>query len=340
MKKFFAVFICTVLCVTVLAACSSAPISAVTRSGFLKKNDVKTVSYVSEHCEYGVSYIEAEKPVVSAKYSLAAANSYLKTDLTVVESDGSFGEAGKDYYLFATETHIEGSYEIDGEKTDCVNDISSKVYFLGVGDDLRPVYSEKTVNAQSLESLNGKLSVKKYVYSISTKYDGKKAIVTFTPDKENSTGTFSLDGGYEMDKVSDGNYFDNEQLLFAPRAMDLKSGFSTTFKSLDAVSKSLNTMSFAYATGDNAVTQYSFDKGAYVVTDNEFNTSSVVEKCKVNTINLSIASTYSGATQRLSFAASDEVGQYCRLIHMVVPATYGTGEFVFHIRNAAFSFAK
>lgn len=339
MKKIFTL-VSLLFIAFVLTACSSTPAGPVTRSGFLQKTDVKTVSYVKEHCEYSVSYQAAEKSPVDAKLTFSPATSYLKTDLSVVTGDGSFGEAGKDYYLFEAETRIEGRYTIDDIVYDFSNLVTSKAYFLGVGDALKPVYSEKTVNASSPESLNGKLSLKKYVYKITTEYKGNKAVVGFFPDKEASTGEFSLDGGYEKDKIFDGNYFDNEQLLFAPRAMALAENFSTSFKSLDAVSKSLNDVTLSYLTGDSALTKISFDEGGYVLHDSDFDTDEQVSSCNVVTLALKLSSTYSGATQRLSFAASSENKQYSRLIYMAIPATYGTGEFLFKINRAEISFIR
>ena len=314
----------------VLAACSAAVVSPYTRSGFLSDPSIKTVSQVLEHNEYAVTF-NANQSSEAGSFNLNAAASYLVTDLSVYESDGTIGKSGEKYYLFETHTHVEGSFSINGANTASVSDVSSKVYLCGLSDGFKPVYSTRTVVSDTPEEKNGALAISKYSYTITTEYTDGNAKVTVTPAANVSAENDALSSEYELENVFASNYIDNEALLFAPRAIALSTSTSLSFNCIDALSKSNNSMSLYYAEIKNV----EFEGGSY---ERKKEFTERVSSVSTIALGLAINSEYSGSPQKLSFAQSSEAHEYSRLISLSVPAAYNMGTFEFIIKNSTISF--
>lgn len=332
MKKSFFVLICFIISAAVVAGCSSAAPSPFNRSGFLEQKNVRYVAPVYETCSYNVTFVKNEKSVHNVDFNLDK-NSYLKTELSVYESDGAIGEAGKSYYLFTTEVSLAGDCNLNGETKPFNTGVLTKVYFDGMGADLKPVYSERTAKTFALEGKSSDLKLVDHDYFYAVKYEGDDAKVTLTAN--DSENVYSAAGTYALEKVSDGNYIDNELLLFAPRAMTLTS-LSTSFKTVDALSKTAQTISLTLAkeeTVEFAANSSVRSSPAGSEVFSEYRTA-----CNVATLKLEIASDYPGAAQSLSFAAESEPHEYQRLIKAEYPATYGVGTFVFTIKDSYISF--
>lgn len=332
MKKFLSLSALAVCAVITLSACSAAVPSPFTRSGYLNDHTSKIVSPVTETAEYAVSYVKNANVDIGVEFTLDDGASYLKTDLSVVKGDGVKGESGKDYYLFRTETKIVGTYVIDGTSTPCTSEVSSAVYFGGLSDDLRPVYSERNVLSTTPKNVDGKYILETYKFAVSTVYGDGAAKVTVTPEKV-ADEEYSVSGEYTIEKVFEKNYIDNELLLFAPRAMSLSSSLSTTFSSIDALARSLDELRLVYAKDDVIKFKSCESKRIYAGSVEEARTS-----VKVVSLTLSKNSTYAGAAQTLSFAAADDQNEYSRLIKLSYPAAYSTGTFDFIIRSSSISF--
>ena len=340
MKKFLSLF-CVLALAFSLAACSASPKSPFTRAGFLSDPSVKAVASVSERAEYSVKYSANDKSEVGAIYTLFEAESYLTTELSTFTSDGSVGKAGDKYYLFETHTYIKGEYEIGGTLTPAENDVTTKVYMAGLGEGFYPVFSTRTVKADSLENGENGLEAVRYDFELSTTYDRveRTATVDLRANNPADNAKYSLlKGGetsasYTLSKVDFTNYIDNEALLFAPRAMSLSSSTSLGFASIDALSKSVDDLRLVCS----ATGKTEFKDNSYSRKDSDLDLSEyVVDPVSTITLSLSIVSTYAGSPQTLTFADSSEAHEYMRLISMTVPATYNIGTFEFTIRSSEY----
>lgn len=332
MKKFFAVILSLslIVCIT---ACSSTVASPFDRSGFLQETSVKTVANVSETNEYSVSFSKAEKPEVDLDFTFSEEPSYLKTYLSVYESDGEIGEAGKKYYLFKTELSLNGTYSFKGETADVADRIETEVYFCPVGEELRPVYSKRTAVATSPEGNASKIEFIKYGYTYEIKYNGGNASVSLKKDVL-SYETYSAPNEYVLENVFENNYIDNEQILFAPRAMTL-SDLSATFKTVDALSKTARDMKLKFTEEETVKFE---EKTSRRAIGGKSAFSEYRSSVKVAKLSLSINSSYAGAEHTLYFAAQTEANEYQRLIKAEYPAAYGSGSFIFELINSSIEF--
>ena len=338
MKKFIALLSALILSAVVFVGCSATAADPFTRAGFLADPSIKTVHPVSETNVYTVTYEKNEKSSIGVEYAIDADASFLKTELSVAKGDGDKGEAGKDYYLFKVELNVSGMYTIDGASAPATNVVSSEVYFCGLENSLKPVFSHRSADVVTLEDRSGKYGLTHYKYETTTRYGEKTATVTVTPDPQGDE-TYAVQGEYTMEKVFATNYIDNELLLFAPRAMDLdlsqsaQTGFYTTFNSLDVLSKKLNAMRLSFSKDETIV----FADGAS--TRGYKNTEFYEPRTSVNvkTLTLSIASKYAGASQTLSFATAKETNEQQRLIAATYPATLNIGTFRFLIKSSVIS---
>ena len=339
MKKLLAII--SVLALTfALAACSAAVKSPFSRAGFLSSPSEKSVVAVSERCDYSVRYVPNQSSKINATYTLDEENSYLTTALSAYTSDGSVGKAGDRYYLFETHTYLKGEYDLGGTLAPAENDVTTKVYLTALGDGFTPVFSTRTVKADSLEDAAAGLAVKRYDFTVKTVYDkaAGSATVSLDADFDSGEANYSLlkDGEtsatYTLSKVGFTDYIDNEALLFAPRAMTLSSLTSVSFNSIDALSKSLNQLRLAYS----ATGKKEFADNGYIRTNDDYGFSESVVSVSTITLSLSVNSTYAGSPQTLTFADSTEAHEYMRLIALSVPATYNTGTFEFTIKTSQY----
>lgn len=340
MKKISSL-ICVLALAFTLAACSAAVRSPYTRAGFMPDSSVKSVENVSERAQYSVKFVANENSTVGATYTLFSDESFLSTELSVYTSDGSVGKVGEKYYLFKTHTFIKGEYAINGETIPAENDVETAVYMTGLGEGFSPVFSSRTVKADSLEKGGNGLEVVKYDFEVSTTYD--RAAKTATVDLEaknladNAKYSLLKDGetsaSYTLSNVSLTDYIDNEAILFAPRAAALTNSTSLRINSIDALSKSLNNLSLVFT----AAGRKEFKDNSYSRKDADLGLSEyVIDPVSTITLSLSINSTYSGSPRSLTFADPTEAHEYMRLLSMTVPATYNIGTFEFTIRSSEY----
>ena len=341
MKKFSAIIFALMITLVFVAGCSATSADPFTRSGFLSDPSIKSVYPVSETNVYSVTFEENEKSSLGVKYVLNEGESSLKTVLSVVRGDGVTGEKDKDYYLFEVELDVEGVYTIDGVSTPASNRVSSKVYFCGTENSLRPVYSSRSADVVSLEGSDEKYKLTRYKYETETKYGEKNATVTVTPTAIGDE-KYPAQGEYVIENVFGGNYVDNELLLFAPRAMDLDStsysqstgaAFTVYFNTIDVLAKKSQAMRLAFSKDETIDFAEDPSMRGYA-------NSSFVEprtSVAVKTLTLSVNSDFAGASQTLSFASSKETNEQQRLISASYPATYNIGTFKFLIKSSLIS---
>ena len=338
MKKLLSI-ICVLTLAFVFTACSAQAKGIYSRAGFLPESSTKTVENVFERAEYSVKYATNEKSAENVTYTLNENDSVFSTELSVFDGDGSIGEVGKKYYRFSTHTAIKGNYIFDGADHPAENDVDTAVYFTGLKDGLSPVFSTRTVKADSLEKSGNSFVVKRYEYTVSTVYDtaNKKATVDLVVENGSAADYSLLNDGethatYTLSGIDKNDYIDNEALLFAPRAMSISSSSSIKISSIDALSKKLQKLNLAYV----AAGKTDFNRGDYTRKELDYDTSTFVSSVSTVTLSLSVDSVYSGATQTLTFADSTEVKEYMRLVSMTVPATFNIGTFTFTVRSSEY----
>ena len=340
MKKLAILIVAALLSLTFLAGCSVQAESPYTRSGFLNNASLKTVSPVNEHCEYSVTYEKNADSTLGVEFVIDSKESYLKTDLTTENYDAFSSFLNGNFYLFETSLKIVGTYTINGVSTPVTSTVNTKVWFKGLVDNFQPAYSTRETESTVLEKEGDGYKFVTYKYKVETAYGESAASVLVTPTKVGDE-SYSVEGGYEIDKIFDTTYIDNEQLLFAPRTMPISqktssskgdTTFSTTFRTIDALKKEAANMKLAYQKEETL--KFATGESKRIMGSVEEARTSV----KVITLQMGVNSTYSGAAQTLSFADTQESNEYARLIKMEYPATFSTGTFIFRITSSEISF--
>ncbi len=134
-------------------------------------------------------------------------------------------------YHYHTELAITGTYFYNGVGTSFSDSVVSDVWFLDVHSALRPVRSEKRVQATVAniyaDASTNKL-VDRYRYDIIANYNSTK---DKNPTKTEVTFTDHASGGdkteeYSLSLSGSSTFFDNEQILFALRAVDVSKAFA------------------------------------------------------------------------------------------------------------------
>ena len=145
---------------------------------------------------------------------------------------------GQKCYRLDTELLIKGSYTVSGESVPVDDSITTTAYFLGMDNTFATLYAERTVKSHSASYKDGKYQVNYYDYKTETTYSGNSAKSVFIPASAASDGSYGAERTETTyEKLNDGNYFDNEMLLFAIRAMNLSSSTSVAFSSVDVAAK-------------------------------------------------------------------------------------------------------
>ncbi len=211
--------------VFLLAACTSTPSLPISANWYSSVNNYGGLTGTSEQLSYAVTFtpggsngnVRAELDAGTYTVSLLAANI-------------SYAEGNPVGYYLESKFTIGGRYFFNDESCgDFTDSITSKVWFLGVSDGLRPIRSEKEVTSNLPRTTAQKKEdvTMQYHYKYVAEYDAelKTSTVTLTyPEKvgtegyEPSVTTLDIGGG--------GSFFDNEQILFVLRGIDPATAFS------------------------------------------------------------------------------------------------------------------
>ena len=332
--KFFKSAIVSLLAFTTLfsTACFKSQTTVNTnltaKSNWLHNADVSAVSQVYEKNVYNVAFV-ASVPEDTTKSFLTAD---LNGTLTTCLENSSYN--GVSCYKFSTELTIEGEYVYTASKKATVNDVvTSESYFLGLSDKLTPLYSKKqllsTVPAVSDVIADGAV-FGTMDYTVETIYnrESKEARVIITCG-EKATEGFEVDNSDEIikDYSAEGTFFDNESLMFIPRAADLSegSGFSAYFYTLNALENKTQKMYLSLNSSNptSTVEIPEFVNDAGPVSNKKFT---------VYNVGLSIANTFSGSAIELYY--STEPNSYRQLIKMSTQLAYSSGKLVYTLKSS------
>ena len=296
-----------------LTGCASTPTASVFGgSYFLSDYENLSVGTVNETSVYNVTFDKNE----NSKVGFTLDTGKYTTHVFTSEYNGTR------CYRLDTTLEMKGAYVIDDQPTDVDDTITTTAYFYGLDNAFKPMYSERHVRSHSAVYANNKYEIKYYEYDLTTCYDDNKATVTFAPNTETSTGTYSLDAGETVYKdVFKNTYFDNETLLFAIRAFKLSTSFSTTFESIDAISKTKRTLYVSSSSGTNS------DSSAAKETLDVSYTNGGEKISKVETfkLNLAVSGTFTGNPIVLNYSDPSDKKTGQQLIKMQTQMTGSAG---------------
>lgn len=307
-----------VLTMFILTGCSSAPIFKLTGTYFLDDPETLSVGDVYEESVYSVTFEANSKSSVQLKLD---SGKYV-TRLFTSEYEGVR------CYEYQTELKTAGSYVINEETQAFEDTIETVCYFLGVDNSLKPLYSKRTVKAHSIVAKTDgyfvEYFVEYYEYVIETKYSNNSATVTFTPDEDNSDGSYSLAAGeHKFDKVFANTYFDNEMMLIAIRTMDLDGGYSATFSTIDSISNAKRQLQLSPdAENPSETLEISYT-----------NSGEKINNVETFKFGLAVTGTFTGSTIILNYASRTQPKEGQRLVKMQVEAPLSLGNFTYTITS-------
>lgn len=245
----------------------------------------------------------------------------------------SVKEENNTTYELTTTTKVSGVYNFQGEMTPFDDKITTLVRFKGITQySLFPTYSEKTVLSTGIVEQKSKYLLKKYDIFTQTEYDvDKKTAKVSLYSKNPQTSNYDLpveqlDTVRNFKKLGKTSYFDNEMLLYAIRAMELKEGFTASFRTIDVMSQNLTEMGVSVP-----------QKDALVGLD--FNINSQDTTVNVLKVSIGISATMSGAGFLGYYAQSnDDTLGARRLMYMLEsPMPYGLGTLVYKLNTINYS---
>lgn len=231
-------------------------------------------------------------------------------------------------YVYSTEMSITGRYSFGSETSeDFTDSVKTEAVFRNVTKGLQPLSSSRTVNTTSPtkltpSSLEG--AYKYYSFTYETEYDEALENATITYTDLITEGATPVVTELSLDE-EEGTYFDNEQLLFALRGVNLSSVI--TFRSLNQVQRQVQSL----ATSEPTSTTVEL-KGA--------NIGGTVSDYTVDAIkvNLSYQTTHSGGTHAFWYAKTGTPNNWRNvLLYMETPIIYGMGSLCYTLTYADFT---
>ena len=229
-----------------------------------------------------------------------------------------------DCYRLESTLTISVQYTKSGKKSEWLSDdVHSTVVFKG-NNSLQPVYSEKKIRSHSPTGINAvtvETAFATFDYTVTTVYNDKatKASCTRVDNADPKTAgdfekTFSVPSKH--------SYFDNEQLAFLLRGLDVTSQLS--IYSYNASARSVQTLKIGK---DKAASgSYSFAFNGTVMNDTAID---------YVPLSLSISSDNPGATQTFHIAKDASGNKYRHaILRMETPLAYQLGTLVYELKNA------
>ncbi len=315
------------------AACSSTPSLALTANWYSNTKNYGEITGTSESLTYTVKFVP------NASYSGNVNVEYEAGKLTMALRDINVSASnpvenvptGSHVYHLHSEYSMTGKFSYKGQQTDAFTDaFTSDVYFLGVADSLRPIYSSKRVEshipftgAEKLEDV-----CVQYSYLYTAAYNDALTETTITQRDLASTDeaevtTRKLSGG--------GTFLDNEQILFAIRGLDLSASF--TFRTVNPAGKSTTSVYTPEAPSmEDYTANFSMQVGS--------GEAKTVGTVKAARLKFGYNAANPGQTQTAVYARCtnpDENLYRNVLLHLEIDALYSLGTFHYDLSSAVFN---
>ncbi len=220
MKKIKSATLLLLLPLALLSACGGGIQRVEIASNWYRNTSLGDyIANTREELEYAVTLTEA-----TPHNGLTVGYSGVYTTLL---TNRELENTGREGYVLETSLTVHVSFTFDGKTTELPepDTVTTRVEFLPVGDNLRPVRSVKEakthVPVEAPTSLADCYADYRYTYAVEYNDARTEAVVTYTdhlPDADGKipepvTRTVNIDG-----KTT---YLDNEQILFALRGMKL-----------------------------------------------------------------------------------------------------------------------
>ena len=219
-----------------LAACGGGgPSSLSISANWYDTTTTSRIDYSKEELEYAVTFTP---PSVPGDCTVSYETGTYRTTLEAVNYSHKSDGSSADVYLYTTSLNISGRYTYKNATTEEFTDfVTSKVYFRRAEEGLVPIESEKEIKSTSpvvnpsesvfFEDIHIKYNV---LYNTADSYSAAlssaKITATVFEDGEATSGDPA-----EVDIDCDGSYFDNEEILFAMRGLDMSA--ASNFYTID-----------------------------------------------------------------------------------------------------------
>ena len=285
-------------------------------------NTTTGISGTAEHLEYTVNYEPEEHEGFNAEYEEGVYTADLRYDTY----------NGVACYYLETHFSITGRYVLGEEKSEDFTDtVTSKVYFMDVSTELRPLWSEKTVVSTSAvatmpSTLEGATETFAYTYTTAYNEDCTEAKVSIVYTQPDSYAEHPVEK--TIDISGKGTYLDNETILFAMRG--IATSAVSSFRTINPVTQAVTGCGMTAAPAV-AETKRTFSVGGGAAQEHTLN---------AYTFSLGYSGAYSGQPQELTYAAKVTDGNTNTyrnvLLEMRVPTLQSLGTLVYKLKNADF----
>lgn len=316
------------------AACTSTPSLTITANWYSNTKNYGGLTGTAESLTYAVVF-EPNSRIsddFTAEYETGTYTTTLN-DVTVSAANPVNNvPAGFHGYHLHSEFSMTGRYYLKGQKgPDFTDSFTSDVWFLGVEDALRPIYSSKRVtsNIPVTAASSPENTVSHYEYLYEAVYNEELTKVTITQQDLTKEGEPEV---YSCGLGSGGTYLDNEQILFALRGLDLSSGFS--FRTVNPASKS---SAKVYNLETPALEPYTADFSMKAGNAEEQKASRSIDAA---TLNFSYNGKNPGQSQKAVYARCtnpDENMYRNVMLHLEIEALYSLGTFRYDLTRAVFN---
>ena len=240
MKKTISCILLAVV-LTLCAGCGTTATDYEKHSYWLTKDkiDLKEVGSIDETLVYDITTTAG----TSRDFSAELTGTYtVKVKDVSAQEYGFENMDGKIYYL-ETSLTVQGKYKAVALTYDVDDKIDTKVFFKGLGDNLQPLRSERSVKCVSPTANETSYNFLKLNYSYVTTYTSNKATTEFTYNDKETEKEFKSHDKKFTKSYTKSTYVDNEAMLFYLRAFDANTkSFSFNFNTLDAVSQTVTPM--------------------------------------------------------------------------------------------------
>ena len=323
MKRSFSILIILSMLAFVLSGCSSTTSATSIKANWYTENSQENIVYINENLVYNVVYNAATDK---------------NTTLDVEDFSGTYEmnfSSSSDFenYILTTKLTTSGKYvnSVTSSETPFCNDtVETETTFKSVKNKLKPIKSNKKYNGHS--PLNSG-EIELYQYEYDTVYEGSTATTTLISHSDNITNQSETKTFAKIDKTY--TYFDNDQLFFAIRSLDLGESTSVSISSVIPIDEELKTISVKVTDDEPYVSFNLKDLGVkennVVLTDDK----------NVRTIKtyIGLNATMTGATTTCYYAVKgDNYADYkARLIKMESPLPYDLGKMVYTISSVDYS---
>lgn len=292
MKKKFLIFPFVVAPLLLFTACNTTQSVVLEANWFADTTRKGVPENFSERLEYAISF---EKSVSEGgRFFVDYSEGTYKTELRTGMAEGKMA------FIYSTELRINAQYTLDGKSSEKTEDVvTSEVAFLGVQDELKPIYArrEANVTAPLSTAFPGKSVTSvdqaylKYRKKTETVYDYANNQATYSVYNLESEETATKPEVKKFNLGVKGLYFDNEMLFPLLRAATLSS--STVLYVIDAETGTMEKVSVKEGPAQTTLAQSVKFFGDEAATERNFNASE---------FSLGFAKTNSGGSQKFTIA--------------------------------------